>query len=124
MMANRRRDTKPELVIRSLLHRMGLRFRVDQRPIPDLARRADVVFRKARVAVFVNGCFWHGCPRHASWPKSNAEWWREKIEGNRKRDRETDKHLRRAGWHPVRIWEHDDPSAAAAKIAALVKSRI
>jgi len=124
MISNRRRDTKPELVLRSLLHRMGLRYRVDHRPLPDVPRRADVVFTRARVAVFVDGCFWHGCPEHVSWPKANSEWWRKKIEGNVLRDTETDERLRSAGWHSVRVWEHDDPGAAAATIRKLVKSRV
>jgi DNA mismatch endonuclease (patch repair protein) len=116
--------TTPELVLRSVLHRMGLRFRVDARPLPELARRADIVFRRVKVAVFVNGCFWHACPEHASWPKSNAAWWRSKIEGNRERDHDTDERLREAGWHPVQVWEHDNPDVIARVIARLVKDRL
>jgi DNA mismatch endonuclease (patch repair protein) len=78
------------------------------------------VFVRARIAVFVDGCFWHGCPLHASWPKSNAEWWRSKIEANRARDRDTDARLTSAGWTVVRVWEHEDPVRAAANIAELV----
>src|SRR5437764_2324869 len=74
------RDTAPERKLRSALHRSGLRFRVHVRPLPGVRREADIVFPKARVAVFVDGCFWHGCPDHAPWPKANAAWWREKIE--------------------------------------------
>jgi DNA mismatch endonuclease (patch repair protein) len=84
-------------------------------------READVVFPKARVAVFVDGCFWHGCPDHASWPKANAPWWRAKIEANRRRDADTDARLSRAGWKVVRVWTHDDPQAKAAEIAEIVR---
>jgi DNA mismatch endonuclease (patch repair protein) len=79
-------------------------------------RRADIVFRRARVAVFVNGCFWHGCPEHATWPKHNAEFWREKIRANQQRDRDTDERLGVAGWTVIRIWEHENPSDAADRV--------
>src|SRR5215831_11579615 len=90
MQRQARRDTAPERALRSALHRLGLRFRVHVRPHPGLRREADVVFGPSRVVVFVDGCFWHGCPEHASWPKANADWWREKIASNRARDAETD----------------------------------
>lgn len=117
------RDTAPERVLRSALHRRGLRFRVHVRPLRGVRREADVVFPKARVAVFVDGCFWHGCPDHASWPKANADWWREKIEANRRRDADTDDRLREAGWAVVRIWTHEDPAVKALEIAELVRRR-
>jgi DNA mismatch endonuclease (patch repair protein) len=123
MVANRGRDTKPELALRSVLHRMGLRFRVDVRPLQGVPRRADIVFRRARVAVFVNGCFWHGCKDHGTWPKKNSDWWREKIERNRRRDWETDRLLQSAGWKAVRVWEHDDLRVAAETIARIVRKR-
>jgi DNA mismatch endonuclease, patch repair protein len=123
MQAQRSWDTKPELALRSELHRRGLRYRVHRRPLPELRREADVVFARARVAVFLDSCFWHGCPEHASWPKANARWWREKIERNRQRDRDTDSQLRAAGWLPVRVWEHEDPAEAAARVAAGVSAR-
>ena len=123
MQAQARKDTTPELALRSLLHRQGLRFRVHARPIASLRREADIVFRRARVAVFVNGCFWHGCEQHATWPKANARWWKEKIEANRRRDRETDAELDESGWLAIRIWEHDDPHVAAGIIAAAVEHR-
>lgn len=123
MVATRRRDTAPELQLRSALHSAGLRFRVDEIPIRGLRCRADVVFRSARVAVFVNGCFWHGCPEHATWPKHNAEWWRKKIEGNRARDERVDETLRAAGWIVMRVWEHDDVRDAARAIEQIVRSR-
>lgn len=123
MQATRQRDTPPELALRSALHRMGLRFRLQVTPLPGLRRRADLVFRRARVAVFVDGCFWHGCPQHATWPKQNAEWWREKIEGNRCRDADTDTRLAEAGWLAVRVWAHEDPAEAALRVAAAVRMR-
>ena len=123
MLTTKRRDTAPERLLRSELHRHGLRYRVDQVPFPGLRCRADVVFNSAKVAVFVNGCFWHGCPLHATWPKNNAAWWREKIESNRARDRRVDETLTRAGWHVVRVWEHEDPKTAAAAIVEAVRER-
>ena len=108
MTSQRQRDTKGELELRSLLHRRGLRFRVHAL-LPGLRRRSDIVFTRARVAVFVDGCFWHGRPEHGSRPKQNANWWREKIEANQRRDRDTDARLKAAGWTVVRVWEHDDP---------------
>jgi DNA mismatch endonuclease (patch repair protein) len=123
MLSNRGRDTRPELAVRSIVHSMGLRFRVDAQPLPDVRRRADMVFRGARVAVFVNGCFWHGCRSHGSWPKANSAWWRQKLERNIERDQETDDALRMAGWFALRVWEHDDPLVAAETVAALVKER-
>src|SRR5687767_13082577 len=94
----RRRDTRPEVELRSELHRRGLRFRVDVRPEPAVRSRADVVFTKARVAVFVDGCFWHVCPVHQTWPRANRDWWRRKLEANVARDRLTDTALTNAGW--------------------------
>lgn len=118
-----RRDTKPELELRRILHGRGLRFRVDRAVLPDRRRRADIVFGPAKMAVFVDGCFWHGCPEHASWPANNAAFWRQKIETNRRRDRDTDDRLRAAGWRVERVWEHEDPGAAADRIEAAVRAR-
>ena len=117
------RDTPAELALRRQLHRRGLRYRVDARPVREIRRRADIVFARARVAVFSDGCFWHGCPDHCSWPKANAEWWKAKIERTVRRDHDTDEQLTAAGWHVVRVWEHEDPAAAAERVAALVRSR-
>jgi DNA mismatch endonuclease (patch repair protein) len=91
--------------------------------LPAVRRRADVVFGPARVAVFVDGCFWHGCPDHATWPKNNAEFWREKIETNQLRDRDTDERLAAADWAVIRVWEHEDMAGAAARIERLVRRR-
>jgi DNA mismatch endonuclease, patch repair protein len=106
-----------------LLHRQGLRFRVDRSPIPGSRRRADIVFTAARVAVFVDGCFWHSCPQHATQPKANAMWWAEKLKANRQRDMDTDRELAEAGWAVLRFWEHEDPAEAAARVGALVSVR-
>lgn len=118
-----RRDTAPELLLRRALHRRGLRFRVDKAVLPDRRRRADIVFGRARVVVFVDGCFWHGCPVHGTSPSANARFWHEKIETNQRRDRDTDERLKHAGWHVVRIWEHEDPVDGAERIDRLVRGR-
>jgi DNA (cytosine-5)-methyltransferase 1 len=122
MKTTKRRDTAPELALRSHLHRMGLRYAVD-RPIVGTRRRADIVFRRARVAVFVDGCFWHRCPDHGTLPKRSREWWRAKLDANRKRDADTDARLRDAGWAVLRFWEHDDPATAADLVSRTVRSR-
>src|SRR4051794_11274263 len=94
----RRRDTGPERALRSLLHRQGLRFRVDY-SVPGHRSRADIAFPRAKVVVYVDGCFWHGCPTHATWPKANRDWWRAKIEANRRRDADTSARLEDEGWY-------------------------
>lgn len=118
------RDTPAELALRRLLHRAGLRYRVDHRPVPGIRRKADIVFTRAKVAVFVDGCFWHSCPTHATWPRANAQWWRDKLAGNVARDRDTDRRLTEAGWIVVRIWEHEAPEAAAAELIDLLRPGI
>jgi len=120
--ANRGRDTGPELRLRSALHRRGLRFRVNRRVTDSLRGSVDIVFRTARVAVFVDGCFWHKCPSHGTVPKANQDWWTEKLAGNVARDRRTDAALAAEGWTVVRVWEHEDPEAAADRVAAVLKS--
>jgi DNA mismatch endonuclease, patch repair protein len=121
---SRKRDTGPELSLRRELHRRGLRYRVDVAPLSQAPRRrADVVFRSAKVAVFVDGCFWHGCPDHGVRPATNAAWWAAKLARTADRDRETAALLARDGWRVVRVWEHEDAGAAAAAIDALVRSR-
>lgn len=115
------RDTRPERLLRSELHRRGLRFRIDRAPLGALRRRADIVFARPRVAVFVDGCFWHACPLHGTQPKHNAEWWRAKLERNRARDRDTDAALVAADWRVVRAWEHEDPADVADRVEVLVR---
>lgn len=123
MLATLRRDTPCELAIRSAVHRLGLRYRVDW-PLPGTRRRADLSFIGAKVAVFVDGCFWHACPIHATWPKANAAWWRRKIFANVARDRDTDSRLRKAGWKLLRFWEHEHPERAARSVARVVRRRL
>jgi DNA mismatch endonuclease (patch repair protein) len=118
MSRQRRAHTAPELALRRELHRRGLRYFVDRAPIRGQRRRADVVFPRRRIAVYVDGCFWHRCPDHATDPKNNAAWWAEKLAGNVARDRATDAALREAGWQVVRIWEHEDPVRAADRVQA------
>jgi DNA mismatch endonuclease (patch repair protein) len=122
MQATRQRDTPGEIALRTALRALGLRYRVDV-TLPGTRRRADVAFLRAKVAVFVDGCFWHGCPTHGTWPKANASWWRSKIEGNRLRDQDTDCRLRSAGWTVLRFWTHDDAAGAARTIAKALHSR-
>jgi DNA mismatch endonuclease (patch repair protein) len=118
-----RNDTAPELELRRELHRRGLRYRVSPRVVPGLRTRPDIVFGPTKVAVYVDGCFWHSCPLHATSPASNAEWWREKLDRNVARDRATDAKLTEAGWVAVRVWEHEDPTIAADRIEELVWER-
>jgi DNA mismatch endonuclease (patch repair protein) len=115
MVNTKRRDTKPELALRSALHRMGLRFGVD-RPIPGTRRRSDIMFPTEHVAVFVDGCFWHSCPQHGTVPKQNQQWWVDKLAANRSRDEATDAALQADGWTVIRFWEHHDPAAAAKQV--------
>lgn len=123
MKANRSRDTKPELALRSATHSLGLRYRVDVPPIQSLRRRADLVFTKARIAVFSDGCYWHGCPDHYRAARRNDDFWSDKIAKNRARDRDTDSKLLTAGWLVIRVWEHEDPVEAADRIALAVRNR-
>jgi DNA mismatch endonuclease (patch repair protein) len=120
MQGNKSRDTKPEIAVRSAVHALGMRYRVSARPLAGLRRTADLVFRSARVAVFVDGCFWHGCPAHHSPPKTNAGYWSAKIKGNKSRDRDTTERLRMEGWTVLRFWSHEEPMSVAAQIADVV----
>lgn len=122
MQGNRGRDTAPEVRLRSLLHARGLRYRVSARPIPGIRRTADVVFPKARVAVFVDGCYWHGCAEHYRPASTNSEFWREKIAGNKQRDETTNQLLGDAGWTIIRAWEHEDPADVAERVARSVRT--
>jgi len=117
------RDNARELALRSALHRRGLRFRLHRRVLEGSTRTVDIVFPRARVAIFMDGCFWHGCPAHASWPKTNADWWRNKIMANRRRDRDTDERLTADGWSVVRIWEHERLEEAVARVEAALRER-
>jgi DNA mismatch endonuclease (patch repair protein) len=122
MQGNRKRDTRPELALRSELHRRGLRYRVDVRPAAGLRCRADIVFGRKRVAVFVDGCFWHDCPEHGTSPRTNAPYWSAKIARNVERDRFNETELSAAGWTVIRVWEHESPVDAADRIVrALTK---
>lgn len=117
------KDTAVELAVRRLLHAAGLRYRVEY-PVPGLPRRRiDVAFPRAKVAVLIDGCFWHGCPQHATHPKANADWWRTKLARNMARDRETTEHLVAAGWTVLRFWEHQAPEDVAVRVAAAVQER-
>lgn len=122
MQSARRRDTGPEIALRRVLHAHGFRFRID-RPILSSNRRADIVFTRARVAVFIDGCFWHCCPIHGTFPKANAAWWADKLKTNHLRDLDTNRKLRKGGWHVERVWEHEAPLKAAARIMGAVQSR-
>lgn len=123
MRGNRSRDTRPELALRAAIRAHGLGYRVDARPLPESRRRADIVFVGPKVAVFCDGCYWHGCPEHFRPARRNSEFWEEKIAGNRARDLETDRLLTDAGWDVIRIWEHEDPELAARRIAEVVSTR-
>lgn len=116
MQGNKSSDTAPELAVRRRLHAAGLRHRVNRRPIPQLRRTADVIFPKQSIAVFIDGCFWHGCPAHHRRPAANSAYWTAKVERNRARDKDTDVRLRDAGWLVLRYWAHDDPDMVAAEI--------
>lgn len=122
-MSNKGRDTRPELAVRHLLHAYGLRYRVNFRPLPTLRRTADIVFTRHRMAIFLDGCFWHGCPQHATLPKRNADYWTPKLERNVERDRDTNEQLRAAGWTVLRYWEHEDPSKVAGSIIGALRAR-
>jgi DNA mismatch endonuclease, patch repair protein len=120
MQAIRSRDTTPERLVRSLLHAQGLRYRVAAKPLPGLRRTADIVFRPAKLAVFIDGCYWHGCPEHYVPPKTNPGYWSGKVARNVARDRDTDEQLQAAGWTVLRFWEHESAEDCAVKIAAAV----
>lgn len=123
MAAQRRRDTDPELAVRRCLHAKGLRYRV-QYPVPGARRRPiDIAFTRARVAVFVDGCFWHDCPLHGTAPKSNPGWWADKLAGNRARDLDTGNLLAARGWTVLRFWEHEAASDVADEVCLAVSQR-
>ncbi|MFG2333389.1 very short patch repair endonuclease [Streptomyces sp. NPDC048604] len=123
MQANRSRDTKPELALRRAVHARGLRYRVATRPVPTLRRTADLVFPRQKVAIFLDGCFWHGCPEHHTQAARNSEYWTAKVRRNRERDLDTTTRLTDEGWLVIRFWEHEDPVAAAVIVEQAVKER-
>lgn len=121
MRANRRRDTQPELRIRRLLHAQGMRFRVDLPIRIDGARpiRPDLVFTRAHLAVFIDGCFWHGCAEHKGPSKTNSHYWTPKISGNAARDRRHTRALADAGWTVLRFWEHEPADEVARQVQSV-----
>jgi DNA mismatch endonuclease, patch repair protein len=123
MQGNRSSDTRPEVALRSALHRRGLRFFKNKRPLAEIRCRADIVFPAARVVVFVDGCFWHRCPKHGVSPSVNVKYWAAKLDRNVARDRRNDRALREAGWHVIRVWEHECVDEAADHVAAAVDAR-
>jgi DNA mismatch endonuclease (patch repair protein) len=123
MQGNQRTGTTPELRLRSALHATGLRFRVDYRIQTDAGRvRPDIAFTRRKVAVFVDGCFWHGCPEHGVRPKSNTSYWDPKLRRNAERDRHNSSMLQDAGWTVVRIWEHVPTDEAVRLVADALAS--
>lgn len=114
MSQQRAAHTRPEVALRSALHRRGVRFRLHRRDLPG---RPDIIVVRLRLAIFVDGCFWHACPVHYVPPKSNAEWWASKLAANVDRDRRLDTALMALGWEPVHVWEHQDPGLIADSIA-------
>jgi len=122
MQGNRGANTRPEVALRSALHRLGLRFFKNRRPVSGVRHRADVVFPTQQIAVFVDGCFWHRCPEHGKMPQTNSEYWRAKLDRNRERDKRVDYLLTAAGWRVIRVWEHEHPESAAAHVCAAVEA--
>lgn len=123
MSSARRRDTKPEIDVRRILHARGLRYRVAY-PVPGRPRRTvDIAFTRAKVAVFLDGCFWHGCPDHGTLPKAHRSWWVAKLGANSDRDRDTSMLLESQGWMVLRFWEHEVPECVAEAITASVGLR-
>lgn len=122
MRANPSKDTRPEVLVRSALHRAGLRFRKHYTPLSSRRIRVDVAFTRRRVAVQVDGCFWHACPEHGTQPSAHSDYWAEKLRRNVARDRDGDQALAEAGWTVLRFWEHEEPGAVAAAVAEVLQS--
>jgi DNA mismatch endonuclease, patch repair protein len=122
MQAIRSKDTAPELAVRRRLHAEGFRFRVAHRPLKDLRRTADIVFTRRKLAVFIDGCFWHSCPVHVPAVSQNSDYWNPKLFRNRQRDEETNVLLKEAGWTVLRFWAHEDPEKVAAAVASEVRA--
>src|ERR1700688_1833329 len=123
MQSNKTRDTKPEMAVRCAGHAMGMRYRVGAPPLIEVRRTADLSFRRAKVAVFVDGCFWHGCRMSHAPPKTNGDYWVRKIKSNRFRDRHTTALLKAAGWTVLRFWSHEEPLVAANRIVEVVQTK-
>ena len=115
------KDSKPELRLRKAIYGLGFRYRLHRKDLPG---KPDIAFGPAKVAVFVDGCFWHNCPEHGTIPKNNREWWLEKFQRNQERDMLKDEQLKEMGWLPIHVWEHEDPDTAARNIKKLVKERL
>ena len=124
MRGNKSKNTKPELAIRRILFADGFRYRVCARPLPGYRHTADIVFPRRKIAIFVDGCFWHGCPLHYHTPKTHGDFWSTKIKANKDRDAKVDSHLKAAGWTVVHIWEHVSPQDAASEVEKMMLSRI
>ncbi len=122
MSTAKRRDTAPEMSLRRELHRRGRRFRVVRKVPGNNRRTIDIAFPRQKSAVFVDGCFWHGCPRHDTSPTANSVWWQQKIAANVARDRDTDRLLVEAGWTIVRVWEHESVGDAADRVEAALRN--
>ena len=123
MRRNPRRDTRPEIQLRSELHRRGLRFRKDlPLRVPGRVVRPDVAFTRARIAVFIDGCFWHACPLHGNQPRVNTDYWRPKLARNVARDRAVDAALKGAGWRVLRAWEHQPTADVADRVEAMLRA--
>jgi DNA mismatch endonuclease (patch repair protein) len=116
MKSTRQHDTAPELELQSLLRDVSIEFETNAFPIAGFRRKADILFRDKKIAVFIDGCFWHGCPIHGTWPKENADFWRQKILKNQDRDRDTNIKLVEAGWKVIRVWEHEEMNDVAQRI--------
>ena len=121
--AQKTRDTTPEVLVRRLLHKAGARYRLEVRAENDLRTKPDIVFRGPRLAVYIDGCFWHGCPEHFIPPKNNAAWWQEKISANKTRDGRSRRALADRGWTVLSFWEHDDPSDVAQQVLSILAKR-
>jgi DNA mismatch endonuclease, patch repair protein len=121
MSRQKARDTGPEMLLRRALHRRGLRYQLHVAPVPGLQRRADIVFPRQRIAIFVDGCYWHGCPEHGTQPRKNAAYWSQKIASNKLRDADTTAQLKAAGWRVLRVWEHELADSVAHQVWELVR---
>src|SRR6266851_3090654 len=123
MQANLPRDTRPEIALRSALHREGLRFRKHYRPIKGLRCEVDIAFPRAGLAVYLDGCFWHSCPIHGSLPMTNRDWWKWKLDTTKVRDKRNNAALRAAGWWVLRAWEHESVEQIAERVRTALRRR-